>query len=178
MIRFYKCSPICFYSCSFLRCLISQKHCHLELPVLSSAVNKQVPAEPSSNRKVIPLVQLHSFMQLLENMHRIEVRPPRKNLWVLYPWGTDTGAAPAPLRSFFFSVFHSFYSHLPQRPQFTCLIAPVHLDWVQMEYHLNIKHEVHSLFKQQNKNLCKFLHVRTVVWIVIYPHSHWVVLCH
>lgn len=49
-----------------------RKHCHLELPALSSVVCK-APTEPSSSRKVVPLVQLNSFAQLLENMHRIEL---------------------------------------------------------------------------------------------------------
>ncbi|KAM7417396.1 hypothetical protein PAMA_017178 [Pampus argenteus] len=50
-----------------------RKHCHLEIPALSSAVNKEVKTELSSSRKVVPLVQLHSFAQLLENMHRVEL---------------------------------------------------------------------------------------------------------
>ncbi|XP_045887049.1 centromere protein I isoform X1 [Micropterus dolomieu] len=50
-----------------------RKHCHLELPALSSVVNKQAQTEQSSSRKVVPLVQIHSFTQLLENMHRIEL---------------------------------------------------------------------------------------------------------
>uniref|UniRef100_A0A4W6E8Q8 Centromere protein I n=1 Tax=Lates calcarifer TaxID=8187 RepID=A0A4W6E8Q8_LATCA len=50
-----------------------RKHCHLELPVLSSLVNKQPQTELSSSRKVVPLVQLNSFAQLLENIHRIEL---------------------------------------------------------------------------------------------------------
>ncbi|XP_071314602.1 centromere protein I isoform X2 [Trachinotus anak] len=50
-----------------------RKHCHLELPVLSSLVNKQAPTDLSSSRKVVPLVQLHTLTQLLENMHRIEL---------------------------------------------------------------------------------------------------------
>ncbi|XP_070769591.1 centromere protein I [Enoplosus armatus] len=50
-----------------------RKHCHLELPALSSLVNKQTQSEPSSSRKLVPLVQLHSFAQLLENMHHIEL---------------------------------------------------------------------------------------------------------
>ncbi|KAF0039913.1 hypothetical protein F2P81_008148 [Scophthalmus maximus] len=49
-----------------------RKHGHLELPVLSSLVNKQAQTE-SFSRKLVPLVQLHSFTQLLENMHRIEL---------------------------------------------------------------------------------------------------------
>ncbi|XP_031159184.1 centromere protein I [Sander lucioperca] len=50
-----------------------RKHCHLVLPALCSVVNKEAQTEPSSSRKVVPLVQLHSFAQLLENMHRIEL---------------------------------------------------------------------------------------------------------
>ncbi|TDH07450.1 hypothetical protein EPR50_G00106390 [Perca flavescens] len=50
-----------------------RKHCHLVLPALCSVVNKEAQIEPSSSRKVVPLVQLHSFDQLLENMHRIEL---------------------------------------------------------------------------------------------------------
>lgn len=50
-----------------------RKHCHLELPALTSVVNKEAQTEASSSRKLIPLVQLHSFAELLENMHRIEL---------------------------------------------------------------------------------------------------------
>uniref|UniRef100_UPI0037E6FCBA centromere protein I n=1 Tax=Semicossyphus pulcher TaxID=241346 RepID=UPI0037E6FCBA len=50
-----------------------RKHCHLELPALNSVVNKQAQTEASSSIKLVPLVQLHSFAQLLENMHRIEL---------------------------------------------------------------------------------------------------------
>ncbi|XP_068182101.1 centromere protein I isoform X2 [Antennarius striatus] len=50
-----------------------RKHNHLNLPALSAAVNKQPQSEPSSIRQVIPLVQVHSFTQLLENIHRIEL---------------------------------------------------------------------------------------------------------
>uniref|UniRef100_A0A671W3F5 Centromere protein I n=1 Tax=Sparus aurata TaxID=8175 RepID=A0A671W3F5_SPAAU len=50
-----------------------RKHTHLQLPALSSVVNKQPQSEPSSSRKLVPLVQLHSFAQLLENMHHIEL---------------------------------------------------------------------------------------------------------
>ncbi|XP_053179943.1 centromere protein I [Scomber japonicus] len=49
-----------------------RKHWHLEIPALSSAVNKEAQTEPS-RRKVVPLVQLQSFAQLLENMHRVEM---------------------------------------------------------------------------------------------------------
>ncbi|XP_070818070.1 centromere protein I isoform X1 [Chaetodon trifascialis] len=50
-----------------------RKHGHLELPALTSVVNKQAQTALSCSRKVVPLVQLHSFAQLLENMHRIEL---------------------------------------------------------------------------------------------------------
>ncbi|XP_040030391.2 centromere protein I [Gasterosteus aculeatus] len=50
-----------------------RKRCHLELPVMTSVVSKEAQTEPSSCGKVVPLVQLHSFAQLLENMHRIEL---------------------------------------------------------------------------------------------------------
>ncbi|XP_047440314.1 centromere protein I isoform X2 [Mugil cephalus] len=48
-----------------------RKHCHLELPPLRSVVNKE--AQTNSSRKVVPLVQLRTFAQLLENMHCIEL---------------------------------------------------------------------------------------------------------
>ncbi|CAI5652573.1 unnamed protein product [Oreochromis niloticus] len=50
-----------------------RKHCHLEFPDLIPALNKEARSEQSSSRRVVPLVQLHSFAQLLENMHRIEL---------------------------------------------------------------------------------------------------------
>ncbi|KAL6117463.1 cenpi [Pungitius sinensis] len=50
-----------------------RKRCHLEVPVMSSVVSKEAQTEPSSCGKVVPLVQLHSFAQLLDNMHRIEL---------------------------------------------------------------------------------------------------------
>ncbi|XP_022057474.1 centromere protein I [Acanthochromis polyacanthus] len=50
-----------------------RKHCHLQIPALRPVVNKEAPADQSSSRKVVPLVQIHSFAQLLENMHRIEL---------------------------------------------------------------------------------------------------------
>ncbi|KAM9741676.1 centromere protein I isoform 1-T1 [Menidia menidia] len=50
-----------------------RKHCQLELPALSSVVNKEAQAERSSSRRVVPLVHIHSFPQLLENIHRIEL---------------------------------------------------------------------------------------------------------
>lgn len=51
--------------------VLFQKHCHLELPALRSIANKD--AQTDSGRKVVPLVQLQTFDQLLENMHCIEV---------------------------------------------------------------------------------------------------------
>lgn len=54
-------------------CFLSQKRSHLDLPALSSVINKPAQTEPSSIRKVVPLMQIHSFTQLLENMHHIEV---------------------------------------------------------------------------------------------------------
>ncbi|XP_069550259.1 centromere protein I [Brachyistius frenatus] len=50
-----------------------RKYCHLELPALTSVVNKEAQMEQSSSRKLVPLVQLESFAHLLENMHRIEL---------------------------------------------------------------------------------------------------------
>ncbi|XP_034454492.1 centromere protein I [Hippoglossus hippoglossus] len=50
-----------------------RKYSHLELPVLNSLVNKQAQAESPFSRKLVPLVQLSSFTQLLENIHRIEL---------------------------------------------------------------------------------------------------------
>ncbi|XP_035768574.1 centromere protein I [Neolamprologus brichardi] len=50
-----------------------RKHCHLEFPALIPALNKEAQSEQSSSRRVVPLVELHSFAQLLENMHRIEL---------------------------------------------------------------------------------------------------------
>lgn len=50
-----------------------RKHNHLKLPVLTTVVNKQAETAPSSSRKMVPLVQLQSFAQLLKNMHNIEL---------------------------------------------------------------------------------------------------------
>ncbi|KAF7662006.1 hypothetical protein LDENG_00249160 [Lucifuga dentata] len=50
-----------------------RKHCHLELPALRPAVHTKAQTEPSTSRKLVPLVQLHNFTQLLENIHRIEL---------------------------------------------------------------------------------------------------------
>lgn len=49
-----------------------RKHAHMELPALTPAVNKQTSTEASPS-KVVPLVHIQSFAQLLENMHRIEL---------------------------------------------------------------------------------------------------------
>ncbi|CAB1325350.1 unnamed protein product [Coregonus sp. 'balchen'] len=48
-----------------------RKYHHLELPSLSSSVQRNSPS--SSSRKVFPLEQLHSFPQLLDNLHCIEL---------------------------------------------------------------------------------------------------------
>ncbi|XP_061643984.1 centromere protein I [Phyllopteryx taeniolatus] len=50
-----------------------RKHRHLELPVLSCALNKESQTESFFSRKFVPLAQLRSFAELLENMHRIEL---------------------------------------------------------------------------------------------------------
>uniref|UniRef100_A0A674NUR3 Centromere protein I n=2 Tax=Takifugu rubripes TaxID=31033 RepID=A0A674NUR3_TAKRU len=50
-----------------------RKHNHLQIPALHSVVNKPAQADPSSIRKVVPLLQLNSFAQLLENMHHVEL---------------------------------------------------------------------------------------------------------
>lgn len=50
-----------------------RKHGHMDIPVLAPAVNKQDLTESSPNRKVVPLVQIQSFGQLLENIHQIEL---------------------------------------------------------------------------------------------------------
>ncbi|KAM6953156.1 centromere protein I [Aplochiton taeniatus] len=47
-----------------------RKHHHVELPAMSSAVQTQ---GSTSSKKGLPLIQLHSFSQLLENLHRIEL---------------------------------------------------------------------------------------------------------
>ncbi|XP_026187065.1 centromere protein I [Mastacembelus armatus] len=49
-----------------------RKHC-LEFPTMSGSVNKQAQTEPSVSKRVVPLVQLHSFAQLLKNMHCVEL---------------------------------------------------------------------------------------------------------
>ncbi|MEQ2270972.1 hypothetical protein XENORESO_018665 [Xenotaenia resolanae] len=46
---------------------------HLELPAMSAVTNKEPQMEQTSRRKLVPLVQIQSFSQLLENMHRIEL---------------------------------------------------------------------------------------------------------
>ncbi|XP_033994491.1 centromere protein I [Trematomus bernacchii] len=48
-----------------------RKHHHLELPVLSSVVNKEPQTETS--RRLVPLVQIQSVAELLENMDHIEL---------------------------------------------------------------------------------------------------------
>uniref|UniRef100_A0A8C5H401 Centromere protein I n=1 Tax=Gouania willdenowi TaxID=441366 RepID=A0A8C5H401_GOUWI len=50
-----------------------RKLCHLELPAMNSVVNNEAKTEQSYSLKVVPLVQINSFAQLLENMHRIEL---------------------------------------------------------------------------------------------------------
>ncbi|MEQ2188220.1 hypothetical protein GOODEAATRI_012826 [Goodea atripinnis] len=53
--------------------LLLQKLNHLELPAMSAVTNKEPQMEQTSRRKLVPLVQIQSFSQLLENMHRIEM---------------------------------------------------------------------------------------------------------
>nr|XP_033948101.1 centromere protein I [Pseudochaenichthys georgianus] len=48
-----------------------RKHHHLEIPVLSAVVNKQPQTETS--RRLVPLVQIQSVAELLENMDHIEL---------------------------------------------------------------------------------------------------------
>nr|XP_020446244.1 centromere protein I isoform X2 [Monopterus albus] len=50
-----------------------KRHRHLEIPKLCSVVNKPAQTEPSFSRKVVPFMQLNSFTELLENLHRIEL---------------------------------------------------------------------------------------------------------
>ncbi|CAN9515133.1 unnamed protein product [Ophioblennius macclurei] len=50
-----------------------RKHGHLELPTLSAVVNREPRTEASCSRKVVPMAQIRSFAQMLENMHRIEL---------------------------------------------------------------------------------------------------------
>ncbi|XP_061755956.1 centromere protein I [Nerophis ophidion] len=51
-----------------------RKHCHLEIPALSCAPQKDSQTEWSaSGRKLVPLVHVRSFQQLLENIHHIEL---------------------------------------------------------------------------------------------------------
>ncbi|XP_011478241.1 centromere protein I [Oryzias latipes] len=50
-----------------------RKHCHLDLPALSSVLNKEPQSEQTSRRKMVPLVHLSSFAQMLKDMHRIEL---------------------------------------------------------------------------------------------------------
>ncbi|XP_033830475.1 centromere protein I isoform X1 [Periophthalmus magnuspinnatus] len=46
---------------------------HMDLPALAPAVNKQMLPQSSLSRKLVPLVQIQSFAQLLENIHQIEL---------------------------------------------------------------------------------------------------------
>lgn len=122
-------------------CFLSQKHGHLDLPAFNSVVNKQAQTEPSSIRKVVPLMQIHSFTQLLENMHHIEVNFLQDKSLELCICGVLTQGLPLPLycvsKSSTLSVPISFYSSAVSP------IAPICLDWEQMEYNLSIKHEDH-----------------------------------
>ncbi|XP_053735353.1 centromere protein I isoform X2 [Synchiropus splendidus] len=49
-----------------------RKYLHLTLPAVRSAPNNGSQSETNS-RKLVPLAQIQSFAQLLENMHRIEL---------------------------------------------------------------------------------------------------------
>uniref|UniRef100_A0A8C7F7W2 Centromere protein I n=1 Tax=Oncorhynchus kisutch TaxID=8019 RepID=A0A8C7F7W2_ONCKI len=60
------------YSIVLFKCFWSMvKYHHLEVPSLSSSVQRNSPS--SSSRKVFPLEQLHTFPQLLDNLHCIEL---------------------------------------------------------------------------------------------------------
>uniref|UniRef100_A0A3B5ME02 Centromere protein I n=1 Tax=Xiphophorus couchianus TaxID=32473 RepID=A0A3B5ME02_9TELE len=50
-----------------------RKHAHLELPSLSPVTITEPQAAQSSSRKLVPMQQIQSFAQLLQNMHRIEL---------------------------------------------------------------------------------------------------------
>ncbi|XP_014900264.1 centromere protein I [Poecilia latipinna] len=50
-----------------------RKHAHLELPPLSPVTIKEPQAAQGSSRKLVPMQQIQSFAQLLQNMHRIEL---------------------------------------------------------------------------------------------------------
>ncbi|XP_077465644.1 centromere protein I [Stigmatopora argus] len=50
-----------------------RKHRHLELPELSCGVHTEPQTELSSRMELIPVAQLRTFPELLENMHRIEL---------------------------------------------------------------------------------------------------------
>uniref|UniRef100_A0A1A7WHY5 Centromere protein I n=1 Tax=Iconisemion striatum TaxID=60296 RepID=A0A1A7WHY5_9TELE len=50
-----------------------RKYCHLQIPVLTSVTNKPPQTELNSRKKLIPLVQIQSFNQLLEKIHQIEL---------------------------------------------------------------------------------------------------------
>ncbi|XP_077387527.1 centromere protein I isoform X2 [Festucalex cinctus] len=50
-----------------------RKHRHLELPTLTCVLTKEPQTELTSIQKLVPLAHIHSFAELLENMHRIEL---------------------------------------------------------------------------------------------------------
>ncbi|XP_072292843.1 centromere protein I isoform X2 [Eucyclogobius newberryi] len=50
-----------------------RKLAHMDLPALAPAANKQTLSESSLSRKLVPLVQIQSFAQLLENIHQLEL---------------------------------------------------------------------------------------------------------
>lgn len=100
-------------------------------------MNKEAQTELSSSRKLLTLVQLHSFAQLLENMHRIEVIPPR-----IPP--------PHPFTVSLLSL-SLFLVPICLHSSAVSPIAPAHLDGEQMEYHLSINRKAHQSFKWQNK---------------------------
>lgn len=70
--------------------------------MLSSVVNKPTSTETSSAGNVVPLLHIHSFTQLLENMHRIEVYFALLKSQSHICWGSDTGAARISLSIFGF----------------------------------------------------------------------------
>ncbi|XP_041845295.1 centromere protein I isoform X2 [Melanotaenia boesemani] len=50
-----------------------RKRRYLDLPTLSPATNKDAQTEQTSGRKVVPLAHIHTFAELLENIHHIEL---------------------------------------------------------------------------------------------------------
>ncbi|XP_017263681.1 centromere protein I isoform X1 [Kryptolebias marmoratus] len=50
-----------------------RKHCHLQLPALTSVASDGARSEQTSSRTLVPLAHLQSFDQLLKNVHRIEL---------------------------------------------------------------------------------------------------------